>query len=304
MQIESPDPSTTPMLRDTDGGVTSKHAPIHGLHSRIIGRVDLDDDRLRSDISTLLTFPFNRGYSDYARGNPGWQNCVLMNHSGDPSDIVFGGHDGPPVATPLLDQLPYVQELLASTWKSEHLMWARIFMCQDGMLVPHRDYLDLPEDEFTRVHIPLQLGDASMHAERGTVFRMRKGEVWFIDGTVNHSAYSYDHAPRIYLSADLRAGVPFEDLFVDPEMSVTDVQPDVVELPSLPDDFDVTIEGLSKVLGADTMHDVIGLLSKVHFNHAAECGDTYEWLIDAAERTGDSALIEYALGTRKFFLGV
>lgn len=304
MEHESSGLSTTPEMRDTDGGMSSKHSPVHGLHSRVIGRVELDQGRLDTDIATLLGFPFNSGYSSYARGNPGWQNCVLMNHSGNPSDIVFGGHDGPPVATPLLDQLPYVQELLASTWKTEHLLWARIFMCEDGMLIPHRDYLDLPEDEFTRVHIPLQLGPASMHSERGTVFRMRKGEVWFIDGTVNHSAYSYDHAPRIYLSADLRAGVPFDELFVDPAMAVTEVRPDIVELPSLPGDFDVTIEGISKVLGPDTMEEVIGVLSTVHFNHAAECGDTYEWLIDAAERTGDDALVEQAKQTRKFFLGV
>lgn len=304
MDEVSRDPSTDPETRDIDGGMTSKHPLVHGLHSRIIGRVSLDQERLDADIETLLQFPFNRGYSDYARGNPGWQNCVLMNHTGDPNDIVFGGHDGPPVATPLLEQLPYIQELLAATWKTEHLVWARIFMCEDGMLIPHRDYLDLPEDEFTRVHIPLQLGDASMHSEDGTVFRMRKGEVWFIDGTVNHSAYSYDGAPRIYLSADLRAGVPFEELFVDSATYADDVEPDVVELPALPDDFDVTIEGMSKVLGADTMQDVVAVLSKVHFNHAAPCGQTYEWLIDAAERTGDEALVDQAKQTRKFFLGV
>lgn len=284
--------------------MTSKHAPVHGLHSRIIGRVGLDQDRLDADIDTLLTFPFNRGYSDYARGNPGWQNCVLMNHSGDPADIVFGGHDGPPVATPLLEQLPYIQDLLAATWNIEHLLWARIFMCEDGMLIPHRDYLDLPEDEFTRAHIPLQLGSASMHSEQGTVYRMRKGEVWFIDGTVNHSAYSYDAAPRIYLSADLRAGVPFDELFVDPAIAVDGVEPDLVQLPALPDDFDVTIEGLSKVLGPDNIQDVIAVLSKVHFSHSAQCGDTYEWLIDAATRTGDDQLVEKAKETRKFFLGV
>ena len=296
-------PSTSSDSRDIDGVMSSTHPPVHGLHSRVIGRVGLDQERLDVDIATLLGFPFNRGYSDYARGNPGWQNCVLMNHNGDENDIVFGGHDGPPVATPLLEQLPYITELLASTWKTEHLLWARIFMCEDGMLIPHRDYLDLPEDEFTRAHIPLQLGDASMHSEQGSVFRMRKGEVWFIDGTVNHSAYSYDGEPRVYLSADLRAGVPFDELFVDPSLAAYDVKPDIVTLPALPDEFDVTIEGLSKVLGPDTMQDVIGVLSKVHFNHQAECGDTYEWLIDVASRTCDTTLVNEARETRAFFLG-
>lgn len=304
MQPNPPSPSTEEEFRDTAGVMSSRHPRVHGIHSRVIGHVALDDQRLDADITTLLGFPFNRGYSDYARGNPGWQNCVLMNHTGDAGDIVFGGHDGPPLPTPLLEELPYIQELLASTWKSEHLLWARIFMCEDGMLIPHRDYLDLPEDEFSRAHIPLQLGDASLHSELETVYRMRKGEVWFIDGTVNHSAYSYDGAPRIYLSVDLRPNVAFDQLFVDASIAANDVEPDIVRLPALPDDFDVTIEGLSKVLGEDTMQDVIGVLSKVHFNHAAECGETYDWLIDAAFRTGDEALIDKAKQTKAFFLGV
>lgn len=284
--------------------MTSSHPLVHGIHSRVIGHVSLDEPRLAADIETLLRFPFNRGYSDYARGNPGWQNCVLMNHSGDPSHIEFGGYDGEAQATPFLAELPYLAELLASTWKTEHLLWARIFMCEDGMLIPHRDYLDLPEDEFTRVHIPLQLGPASMHSEEGSVFRMRKGEVWFIDGTVNHAAYSYDGQPRIYLTADLRPGVAFEDLFVDPATAAHDVRPDFVELPPLPENFDTTLAGMSTVLGADTMDEIVGVLSKVHFNHRAQCGEIYEWLIDVAQRSGDAAMVEAAKDKRAFFLGV
>lgn len=284
--------------------MASQHPLVHGIHSRVIGQVELDDERLAPDIATLLGFAFNSGYSDYARGNPGWQNCVLMNHSGDPSDTVFGGYDGSPKATPLLEQLPYIQELLASTWNMDHLLWARIFMCEDGMLIPHRDYLDLPEDEFTRVHIPIQLGAASLHSEQEMVYRMRKGEVWFIDGTVNHAAYSYDGQPRIYLTADLRPGVDFVDLFANPDLAVSNVRPDIVELPPLPDDFDVTLEGMAKVLGHDTIDEIIGVLSKVHFNHHAHCGDIYEWLIDVADRSGDASLVDAAKDKRKFFLGV
>ena len=274
------------------------------MHSRVIGRVDLDHDRLQADIDTLLGFPFNRGYSDFARGNPGWQNCVLMNDSGDPSDIVFGGHDGPALPTPLLERVPYLAELLGATFDARYLQWVRIFMCEDGMLIPHRDYLDLPEDEFTRVHIPLQLGDSSLHSEEGHVFRMRKGEVWFIDGTVDHAAYSYDGAPRIYLTADLVAGVPFDRLFADPSLAVDGVRPDFVDRPPLPDDFVVALEGMAKVLAEDTIDDVIAVLSKVHFSHRADCGQMYDWLLEAAERSDRPALVEQARDRRSFFLGV
>ncbi len=284
--------------------MTSVHEPVHGLHARIIGQVDLDDARLAADLVALMDLPYNRGYSDYARGNPGWQNTVLMNHSGDPADQTFGGYDGLPVATPHLEPLPYIAELITNTFKAEHLLWSRIFMCEDGMLIPHRDYLDLPEDEFTRVHIPLQLGTSSLHSEDDKVFRMRKGEVWFIDGTVNHSAYSYDGAPRVYLSCDFRSGVPFDELFVDPALAATNVRPDFIDLPPLPENFDSVLDGFATMLREDTFDDIVGVLAKVHFNHQARCGDTYEWLIDVANRAEQPALVDHAKEKRSFFLGV
>ncbi len=296
-----------------ENAMTSIHEPVHGLHARIIGRVTLDEPRLAADLRALDQLPFNRGYSDYARGNPGWQNTVLMNHTGNPGDQTFGGHDGPALATPHLDSLPYVAELLQATFAPEHLLWARIFMCEDGMLIPHRDYLDLPEDEFTRVHIPLQLGTASLHSEMEHVFRMRKGEVWFIDGTVNHAAYSYDGAPRVYLSCDFRSGVAFDDLFLDRSLVASDVVPDFVDLPPLPDDFDRSLDRWAEAIRtnnergesvADTFDRIVGELSKVHFNHRAPCGQIYEWLIDVATRAEHPGLVDRAKEKRAFFLGV
>ncbi len=283
---------------------SSVHPTVHGLHSRVIGRVELDEARLQAELATALQLPFNRGYSDYARGNPGWQNCVLMNHSGDPTDQVFGGHPGPPVPTPHLDELPYFRELLDTTFSTEHLKWARIFLCEDGMLIPHRDYLDLPEDEFTRVHIALKLGPASLHSEGDQLYRMRKGEVWFIDGTVAHSAASYDGEPRVYLTCDFTAGVDFADLFADPTCYAENVEPDFVDRMPLPDNFDEALAGIATLMDRDTLNDTLAMLSKVHYNHVADCADTYEWLIAAAQRTGDNDLVEAARERRSFFLGI
>lgn len=274
------------------------------MHSRAIGLIPLDQQRLSVDIDRALTLPFNRGYSDFARGNPGWQNCVLMNNTGDPADQVFGGYDGAAMPTPLLHELPYFAELIRTTFKPDFLKWARIFLCEDGMLIPHRDYLDLPEDEFTRVHIALKLGAASLHSEEDRVFRMRQGEVWFIDGKVAHSAASYDGEPRIYLTCDFESGVAFEDLFVDPAYARDDIEPDFVQRPPLPDDFDTVIDGISALLDVDTLSDTIAVLSKMHYTHEADCADTYEWLIDAAVRSGDEQLITAAVERRSFFLGV
>jgi hypothetical protein len=41
--------------------MTSRHPRVHGIHSRVIGQVELDDAQLTPDIETLLQFPFDRG---------------------------------------------------------------------------------------------------------------------------------------------------------------------------------------------------------------------------------------------------
>lgn len=281
----------------------SRHEPVFGLHSRVIGQVALDQKQLDAEIETLLGFEFNQGYSSYATGNPGWRNCVLRNETGSASDIVFGGYDGPSAATPLLEQLPYLAELITATFNPEALRWARIFLCEQGMLIPHRDYLDLPEDEFTRVHIPLRLGRSSLHSEGDHVFRMRQGEIWFIDGTVAHAAYSYDGAPRIYLSCDFVAGVPFQELIRDKDAIKDNVVPDLLSLPPLPDDFEASLESMAGLLAADNVDDVVSILSKVHFSHKTNCAASYDWLMQMAKSTGQEELVALAAAKREFFLG-
>lgn len=277
---------------------------MHGLHARALGRVDLDAERLARDIESIVQLPLNGGYSEYSRGNPGWNNVVLMNETGDPTDQVFGGHGGLPQPTPHLMVLPYVREVLESTFALEHLLWARLFICENGMLIPHRDYLDLPEDEFTRVHLALTVGPHSFHSENEVVFRMRQGEIWFIDGTVNHAASSYGDGQRVYLSCDFRPDVAFSSLVPDHFDVHGELVPDIVVRPELPDDFDDQLKSLVSLTDEHNIDELIGLLSRVHFAHQTSCGQVYDWIDFAAQAVGNNALSVAALERRQYFLGV
>lgn len=282
----------------------SRHPLVHGMHARALGRVELDRDRLAIDIDAIAELPLNDGYSEYSRGNPGWKNVVLKNASGDPLDRVFGGHDGIAQATPHLAAVPYISELLDSTFAAEHLLWARLFICENGMLIPHRDYLDLPEDEFTRVHLALRVGPNSLHSEQNRVFRMRQGEIWFIDGTVNHAAASYGDGQRIYLSCDFRSGVPFEDLVPSHFDYDGEIIPDFVERQELPADFDQRIQAMVSLIDEHTVDEIVGVLSRTHFSFDAPCGAVYDWVAAAAETVGNTAVADVAIERRQYFLGV
>jgi hypothetical protein len=273
------------------------------MNARAIGRLYLDPARLQPEIDTLLTFDFNSGYSEYTRGNPGWSNCVLMNRTGDFQDRVFGGYEGLPQRTKWAAQLPYLNEVIDTTFKKDHLKWVRIFMCENGMLIPHRDYLEFENEAFTRVHIPLQTGPNSLHSEEEKVYHMRMGEVWFVDGTVIHSAYSYDDQRRIFLTFDFESGVPFKDLFVDPAIYANDVEPKHVARQPFEPAYETQLRGLSRLIHADNFDDIISILAKVHFTRDVTCAVVYDWLIDIARDSGQPALVERAIATKRYFIG-
>lgn len=288
----------------TARATSSGRDAVHGLYARVLGRVDLDQTRLEIDLATIQNLPLNSGYSDYSRGNPGWRNCVLANHSGDASEHVFGGHDQRAIATEHLARVPYVAELLDAVFNRDHLLWARLFICHDGMLIPHRDYLDLPEDEFTRVHLALRRGPRSLHSERDKVYRMREGEIWFVDGTVDHAASSFDGAPRTYLTCDFPAGIAFDELVPDPRIRARREVPDFVARKPLPDDFGDRLRGLAALVDESGVDDAIAILSRAHLTYEVDCGQVYDWLAESATEVGNTVVAGLARERRRYFLGV
>src|SRR5689334_2769561 len=114
------------------------------MNSQIIGDVSLDETLLGEELQKILQFDFNSEYSEFARGNPGWKNCILWNETGLQHDTVFKIYRGTAKKTELGQQLGYINSIIESTFNVEFLRWVRIFLVHKGLIIPHKDYLDIP----------------------------------------------------------------------------------------------------------------------------------------------------------------
>lgn len=270
------------------------------MQSRIIGRVALDEALLAKDMQVINTLEFNKSYSEYAIGD--WRNCVLWNESGDHTDTIFNDYTGLPKPTALGKKTEYLSSLIEETFNLEYLRWARIFAVKDGMLRPHRDYLEFEDQEFSRCHIPIQTDESCLHTERNQVFHMRKGEVWYLDASQPHSACSFSGIDRMTINLDFFSDVPFEKLFKD-DSYVDDAQPHMVERPAMTPEYYESLMNLSQSLHPYTYNDIIILLSKVHYIRDADPGDMYDWLIEICKRSNQDDLVTKAREMKKYFLG-
>ncbi len=279
--------------------------PKSPMHASCLGQVDLDSQRLAAELAVVDSeFPFNVSYNRYASGNPGWKNCVLRNDTGDYNDIVFqGSYAGSAQMTDLGRRTPYVNEIVDRTFKPDHLKWARIFWCHNGLLMPHRDYLDIEEDDFTRIHVVLQTDLGARHSEEDKCYHMRPGEIWFVDGKYMHCAAAYSKQPRMNVVMDFEPGVPFEELFVDSAVYDRSIEPQWLDRKPFTDDDMTSIRDLHRVANRANWTDIAAIVGKVHLYHDVSVVHCYDWLLEIAELTGDQDLIDETLDMRMFFIG-
>ena len=275
------------------------------MNASALGRVELDQERLSAELKTVDSeFPFNISYNRYARGNPGWKNCVLRNHTGDYNDVTFqGSYPGMAKLTELGKQTPYINELIDRTFHLEHLKWARIFWCHNGLLMPHRDYLDIEDDDFSRIHIVLQTDLGARHSEEERCYHMRQGEIWFVDGKYVHCASAYSDRPRINVVMDFEPGIPYEELFKDKSAHDENIEPHWLDREPFTSKDLEDIYSLSKIATTSNWGDISAIVGKVHFHKDVTVHDVYDWLHEIASRSGNEVLVERSVEMKKFFIG-
>lgn len=268
------------------------------MKSRILGQVHLNPSRLAPELATILDFDFKEEYSEYAFGT--WRSYVLANAEGDPEDTSFRGYEGRPRLTALGRALPYVTQIIEETFDTDRLKWARIFLVHNGLLISHRDFVELDEP-FVRLNMPLSTDPSCLHSEEEMVFHMRQGEIWFLDARMVHAACSLFDFRRISLCLDFADdGRPLEE-WLRPEHRVgPEVSPHLVAREPLTEDFERGLIALSHVLTRESFRDVIALLGKVHFYRRAHAADVFDWLTEIARRSGDPELEERSLAFKRF----
>jgi len=270
----------------------------HDLHSTRIAAVNVDTDSIRTDLAAVDRLVGRDTYSEFSFGR--WHSHVLANATGDETDDEFRPQSSPAIVTPLGKSLPAILALVENTFYLDRLRWIRVLTQTDGLLIPHVDFIEFNRST-TRLQLPLRTTPSCLHSEGQNVMHMRPGEVWFLDATMVHAAYSPPGPSRVALCLDF--DIPRQDIMTCLRQPSKSAQPpSLVERPPLERDQVKSLIDLGSILDLSTIRDILRLLGIVHFRrqvHAAAC---FEWLVAAAERSRNALLVQRAQEYRTYCL--
>ncbi|MER7455846.1 aspartyl/asparaginyl beta-hydroxylase domain-containing protein [Micromonospora sp. NPDC126480] len=271
------------------------------MRTHFVGEVALDLARLESDLATCRSLEWTEAYSDYVFGGS-WKSCMLWAPGGDAGDGVVTNYvyDRPAGFTAHAERLPYLAELIRETADLDRLNFARLALVTDSVIIPHRDLLelsDLPDETRNehRMHIPLATNDNCFFNEDNVVYRMRRGEVWFLDASRIHSVAVLTAEPRIHLMLDFvdtpGAGSPARVAGGGVEVGIPADR--IVTRPPLGDDERADLLGLAPLLSMDTFDEVFSIVIKKHFRR--DGGPDFVWntMLELAAKSPDQAVLPH-----------
>lgn len=177
----------------------------------------------------------------------------------------------------------------------------------DAMVIPHRDFVEFSHSTKQRFRVFLALEDNKMafHSDEEAVFRIRKGEIWFLDAAIGHAAANFSKDSRVFLCLDYVFDSDFDpsDIFKDKKTYNRDLERFIVKRDKLDETFEEElITSLSKVISRINFRDVVFFLSKIHFEKDIPVAKCYDWLDQIAERSGDQAIIQKAKHLREYII--
>lgn len=268
------------------------------MKSTIIGTLPLDPDRLAVEVEHIRQLHMQSTYSEFAFGR--WESCVLANRTGDVRDAAIYAYEGPAVSTAHGRDLPYLMSIIEDCFDTTRLKWARLFAVKNGVLISHRDYLELPPG-FVRLNVSLATDRTCLHSEEDTVFHMRVGEIWNLHVSAVHSGCSLSEFHRILLVMDFDLkDRPIEGL-LDPSVRLREpVEPLLIERPPLESEQLEALHSLSSIVNETNTRDVLQLLSKIHFYRQAGSQSCHDWFCEITRRSGNPRLHEKAVAFRRF----
>lgn len=271
------------------------------MNSQIVGTCSIDLPKV--EIGSILSFDDeNRQYSEFHYGD--WKTFVIWSQTGLDHD---GTVEDKGLAAKVTDRgktLPVLNSWIAETFDTSRLKLARIHSLGDGVLIPHRDFVEFENNArpWTRVHVPLMTNEQCFHSEDDTVFRMRLNEVWFLDATRLHSATNSSDQRRLNLCLDFDLeGQGLQSIFKDPSKAQTQLPtPTIVQRPPLSEQFTKTFNHRASELNHQNLRDTIGWLAKIHFKNCVHIGTFFEWMISLCKASGDRSLHDLAVRYSRF----
>ncbi|MBM0230761.1 aspartyl/asparaginyl beta-hydroxylase domain-containing protein [Micromonospora sp. STR1_7] len=268
------------------------------MRTQLIGKIDLDQTRLAADLEASFGINFAEPYDEFVCGRP-WKSAMLMAPGGGEGGLLSQFDPTVPSAfTADGKRLPYVQELIGKLFATEHITFVRMVALSNSVLVPHCDYVELSDDVSKariahRVHIVLSTGEDAMFNESDSVYRMKEGEVWFIDVTKPHSAGVVGETRRVHLLIDVANVDDVKDLFkFEHELSGVIPEANVCDRPTLSDGERDGLLGLSKIIDEENIMEVLGLVIRKHYRR--DGGPDFVWrtMRDIARLSNDERIVK------------
>ncbi|MBY7115258.1 aspartyl/asparaginyl beta-hydroxylase domain-containing protein [Bacillus sp. 17RED48] len=276
------------------------------MASYIIGKIDLNEELLNKDLQTIANSPvIPEEYDEFSTGY--WMNNSLWNASNDKADTMYRDFDHAAQQIEYGKQLPYINQILEDYFAFDNLKMVRTRNLIDAMVIPHRDFVEFKDNTKRRFRVFLALEDntKAFHSDEEAVFRIRKGEIWFLDAAIGHAAANFSKDSRVFLCLDYVFNEDFlpSDIFKDKETYNPDLDRFIVQREKLDSNFEKElISSLSKVMTRITFRDIVFFLSKIHFEKDIPVAQCYDWLDEIAEKSGDQAIVNKAKHLREYII--
>lgn len=265
------------------------------MNSKIIGRLYILNEEISKDLATINNFPIiEEEYSEFGTGI--WKNNSLFNENGDFTDTQYRDYFSKGKKTELLTRIPYIDNLIEKNFDTTYLKMVRTRNLIDGIILPHKDFVELnaTKNNYLRIFIPLEDNLNSYHSDEHSVFRMQKGEVWVLNAAITHAAVNFSTESRIFLCLDFQFPKPVEpsEIFFDKSIYNPDIKPFTPNRKTLNSAYlNTKIEEFSALISMTNFKDILVELSKIHFHYQANVSQCYDWLIQIAEKSGIKEII-------------
>jgi hypothetical protein len=276
------------------------------MPSYIFGKIELDDTQLKKDLEIVKGFPrISEEYDEFGTGV--WINNSLWNASQDATDTMYRDFDYPAKQTEYGRQLPYISKLVTENFNLEYLKMVRTRNLIDGMVIPHKDFVELnkPKNQYFRVFVPLEDNRHAFHSDEDNVFQMKKGEIWFLDAAIDHAAVNFSIESRIFLCLDFAFPGDFHpsEIFTNKALYNEQIKPTIAKREQLkPEAVEHMIQSLSQIIDKYNFKDILFMLSKIHFYKDVSVSAAYDWLEEITRRSGKEELLDKAQKLRKYMI--
>ncbi|MER6124315.1 aspartyl/asparaginyl beta-hydroxylase domain-containing protein [Streptomyces sp. NPDC001795] len=279
------------------------------MHTGRVSALELDQEKLRSEMELTRTFRFTEAYQEFVSGKLS-KDVMLWTPGGVSGDGIIAHYDQSlePRITEYGERLPYLMQTVEENFATEHIRFARLAVLSEMVHIPHRDYVEFAgaASQATpahRLHLPIITNPSCLFSEDNTVYRMKVGEVWFLDASREHGSAALSAETRIHLIVDFTDEAGDTGLVRGAgEEPVSIPQSHLVHREPLSDEERAGLYSLASIVDRDNLKDVLGIIAKKHYRR--DGGDGFFWnTVDAlVERIPDRELAKHVAGLREYFL--